>query len=152
MFPTRNRRKRIAVFSRPPMRRAAARRNVARQVVPPCGIRKRLVPRLLCFYGSRGNRPFPSHFVHRGPKILLPGAGCLITGTKPVPLQAGHISSTTSDLIGFICGTLLRQQTTRSDRHIFRKMSNQLCRVTLNGKVKLNVASLPCSDFSYIRL
>jgi hypothetical protein len=32
----------------------------------------------------------------------LPGAGCLITGRKPVPLQAGHISSTTSDFIDFI--------------------------------------------------
>jgi hypothetical protein len=46
--------------------------------------------------------PLPPHFLQRGPKILLPCAGCLITGTKPVPSQAGHTSSATSDLIGFI--------------------------------------------------
>jgi hypothetical protein len=32
----------------------------------------------------------------------LPGAGWVITGRKPVPLQAGHISSTRSDFIDFI--------------------------------------------------
>jgi hypothetical protein len=48
------------------------------------------------------NLPLPLHFVQRGPYILLPGAGCLITGRKPVPLQAGHTSLATSDLIGFI--------------------------------------------------
>jgi hypothetical protein len=79
--------------------------------------------------------------VHRGPKILLPGAGFLITGTKPVPLQAGHISSATSDLIGFIRHAA-PAQSTRAIDYIFLKLRNQLRRVTLNNKVKLNHALL----------
>jgi hypothetical protein len=46
-------------------------------------------------------RPLPLHFSHGGGKILRPGAGCL-TGGNPVPLQAGHFSSSLSILIRFI--------------------------------------------------
>jgi hypothetical protein len=46
-------------------------------------------------------RPLPPHFVQRGGYILRPGAGCS-TGSTPMPLQAGHLSSTLSSLIRFI--------------------------------------------------
>jgi hypothetical protein len=45
-------------------------------------------------------RPEPLHFSHGAGKILRPGAGCFTAG-KPVPLQAGHFSSTLSNLICF---------------------------------------------------
>jgi hypothetical protein len=80
----------------------------------------------------------------------LPGAGCLITGTKPVPLQAGQISSTTSDLMGFI------ERATPATNHepfnyIFWEMSNQLYGVTLNGKVKLAPHLIWSWGFEYLR-
>ena len=56
-----------------------------------------------------------------------------------MPLQAGHISSTMSDFIGFIC-VRLRRRTTRAIKYNFPKLRNQLRRVTLNNKVKLNLA------------
>jgi len=46
-------------------------------------------------------RPLPPHSVQRGAYILRPGRGCL-TGSTPVPLQAGHFSSTLANLIRFI--------------------------------------------------
>jgi len=55
-----------------------------------------------------------------------------------VPLQAGHISLTTSDFIGFIC-VRLRQRTTRATNYTFPKLRNQLRGVTLNNKVNLNL-------------
>jgi hypothetical protein len=73
--------------------------------------------------------PLPPHFVHRGPKILFPGAGFLITGTKPVPLQAGHISSATSDFIGFTRHAA-PAQSTRAIDYTFLKLRNQLRRVS----------------------
>ena len=58
-----------------------------------------------------------------------------------MPLQAGHISSTMSDFIGFIC-VRLRRRTTRAISYSFPKFRNQLRSVTLNNKVKLNLALL----------
>jgi hypothetical protein len=55
-----------------------------------------------------------------------------------VPLQAGHISSTMSDFIGFI-KRATPQRTTRAINYTFPNFRNQLRRVTLNNKVKLNL-------------
>ena len=55
-----------------------------------------------------------------------------------MPLQAWHITSTTSDFIGFIC-VRPRQQTTRAISYTFPKLRNQLRGVTLNNKVNLNL-------------
>jgi len=55
-----------------------------------------------------------------------------------VPLQAGHISSTTSDFIGFIMRAT-PERTTRAINYTFLKLRKQLRRVTLNNKVKLNL-------------
>jgi hypothetical protein len=68
----------------------------------------------------------------------LPGAGRVITGRKPVPLQAGHISSTTSDFIAFIMRAAPAMNY-QNDNYIFPKLRNQLRGVTLNNKVKLNL-------------
>jgi len=80
----------------------------------------------------------------------LPGAVCVITGRKPVPLQAGQVSSTTSDFIGFI-----KRTTPATNNHpfnyIFREMSNQLYGVTLNSKVKLNAALIMSRVIEYVR-
>ena len=56
-------------------------------------------------------------------------------GTKPVPLQAGHISSASSDFVGFI----MRATSARAINYTFLKLRNQLRRVTLNNKVKSNL-------------
>ena len=61
-----------------------------------------------------------------------------MTGRKPVPLQAGHISSTVSDFIfiGFIkrATPAINDQI---DNYTSHKLRNQLWGVTLNEKVKL---------------
>jgi len=60
-----------------------------------------------------------------------------------VPLQAGHISSTMSDFIGFI--TRAAPATNyKAINYTFLKLRNQLRQVTLNDKIKLNLA-LPVS-------
>jgi len=62
----------------------------------------------------------------------------LITGRKPVPLQAGHVSSTISDFI-FI-GFMKRATPAINDQidnYTSQKLRNQLCGVTLKEKVKL---------------
>jgi hypothetical protein len=67
----------------------------------------------------------------------------LIIGRKPVPLHAEQISSTTSDLIGFI---MLATPATLPEIDPFSyKLRNQLQGVTLLLKVKLNfdLLSLP---------
>lgn len=75
----------------------------------------------------------------------------MITGSKPVPLQAGHISSTTmSDFVGLI-GVWLRRRTTRANDYMFPKLSNQLRGVTLNNKVKLNVVLIDSRTTEYVR-
>jgi hypothetical protein len=79
----------------------------------------------------------------------LPGECRLITGRKPVPLQAGHISSTTSDFVGFIC-VRLRRQTTRAINYTFPKLRNQLRGVTLNNKVKLNLVLIGSPAIEYL--
>jgi hypothetical protein len=56
-----------------------------------------------------------------------------------VPLQAGHISSTMTDFIGFIMRAT-PARTTRAINYTFLKFRNQLRPVTLNNKVKLNLA------------
>ena len=64
-----------------------------------------------------------------------------MTGRKPVPLQAGHISSTTSDFIGFI-KRATPEIDYQSDNYTFQKLRNLLLRVTLNNKVKSTLALL----------
>ena len=56
-----------------------------------------------------------------------------------MPLQAGQISSTMSDFIGFIkrATPAINHQ---SDNYTFLKLRNQLRGVTLNDKVKFNLA------------
>jgi hypothetical protein len=56
-----------------------------------------------------------------------------------VPLQAGQISSTMPDFIGFIkrATPAINHQ---SDNYTFLKLRNQLRAVTLNNKVKFNLA------------
>ena len=56
-----------------------------------------------------------------------------------MPLQAGHISSTISDFIGFIMRAT-SARTTRAINYTFLKLRNQLRPVTLNNKVNLNLA------------
>jgi hypothetical protein len=48
-----------------------------------------------------------------------------MTGTKPVPLQAGQSSSITSDLIGFIKRAAPARTTSAID-YTFLKLRNQL--------------------------
>jgi hypothetical protein len=72
-----------------------------------------------------------------------------MTGRKPVPLQAGHISSTTSDFIGFI-SVRLRRRTTRAINYIFPKLRNQLRGVTLNNKVELNLVLIGSPAIEYL--
>ena len=55
-----------------------------------------------------------------------------------MPLQAGHISSTTSDFTGFIMRAT-PERSTRAINYTFLKLRNQLRRVTLNNKVNLNL-------------
>ena len=61
-----------------------------------------------------------------------------MTGRKPVPLQAGHISSTMSDFvfIGFI-KRVTPALNDQIDNYTSHKLRNQLWGVTLNEKVKL---------------
>ena len=56
-----------------------------------------------------------------------------------MPLQAGHISSTMSDFIGFI-KRATPAMNHQSDNYTFLKLRNQLRGVTLNDKVKFNLA------------
>ena len=55
-----------------------------------------------------------------------------------MPLQAGHISSTTFDFIRFIMRAT-PARTTRAINYTLLKLRNQLRPVTLNNKVKLNL-------------
>jgi hypothetical protein len=68
----------------------------------------------------------------------LPGEFGVITGRKPVALQARHISSTTSDFINFMTRAAAATNY-QSDNYTFPKLRNQLREVTLNDKVKLNL-------------
>ena len=68
----------------------------------------------------------------------MPGECGVITGRKPVPLHARHISSTKSDFIGFIMRAAAATNY-QSDNYTFPKLRNQLREVTLNDKVKLNL-------------
>jgi hypothetical protein len=81
----------------------------------------------------------------------LPGAGCLRTGRKPVPLQAGHISSTTSDSIGFIMRAGSGDESPEWITYTFPKFRNQLRGVTLNNKVKLNPLLMSSPAIEYVR-
>lgn len=54
-------------------------------------------------------------------------------------MQAGHISSTISDLVGFI-KRATPGMNHQNDNYIYLKMHNQLRGVTLNDKVKSNLA------------
>ena len=66
-----------------------------------------------------------------------------------MPLQAGHISSTTSDFIGLIC-VRLRPRTTRAINYTFPKLRNQLLGVTLNNKVNLNLVLIVSRAVEYV--
>ena len=62
-----------------------------------------------------------------------------------MPLQAGHISSTMSDFIGFI--TRAAPATNyKAINYTFLKLRNQLRGVTLNSKVRLNLVADPQAE------
>jgi hypothetical protein len=68
-----------------------------------------------------------------------------MTGSKPVPLQAGQITSTTSDFVGRKC-VRLRLRTAQTITYMFPQLRNELRRVTLNNKVNSN---LVLSEFAH---
>ena len=72
-----------------------------------------------------------------------------MTGTNPVPLQAGQTSSTASDFIGFIMRTA-PAKTTRAINYSFPQLRNQLRGVTLNDKVKLNLVLIGSPAIEYV--
>jgi hypothetical protein len=68
-----------------------------------------------------------------------------------VPLQAGHISSTTSDFIGFILCAVSGDELPEWITYTFPKFRNQLRGVTLNNKVKLKPVLMSSPAIEYVR-
>jgi hypothetical protein len=68
-----------------------------------------------------------------------------------VPLQAWHISSTTSDFIGFIMRAGSGDELPEWITYTFPKIRNHLRGVTLNNKVKLSGHLMSSPAIKYVR-
>jgi hypothetical protein len=68
-----------------------------------------------------------------------------------VPLQAGHITSTTSDFVGLIKRTSLRAANYQPITYMFPKLHNQLRGVTLNNKVKFKLVLIGWRTIENVR-